>query len=102
MGLLSFFSKPAPALLRLPAGSFTVDREGNVLTGTLPSSFPQNLIKDIAQKVRTAFGEAAKAQLPLTKLVINYPSLRITASELRGGAFVILSPKAASSPVSQS
>jgi hypothetical protein len=102
MGLLSFFNRPAPALLRLPSGSFTVDREGSVLTRTLPSSFPQDLVKDIAQQVRAAFGEAAKAQLPLTELVINYPSLRISARALRGGAIVFLSPKAPSSPVSQS
>jgi hypothetical protein len=102
MGLLSFFSRPTPALLRLPSGSFTVDREGSVLTGTLPSSFPGNLVNDIAQQVRAAFGEAAKAQLPLTELVINYPSLKISARELRGGAIVFLAPKAPSSPVSQS
>jgi hypothetical protein len=97
MGLLRLFSKPAPTLLRLPSGSFTVDREGCVLTGTLPSSFPANLVKDIAQRVRAAFSEAAAAQLPLTELVINYPSLRIAARELRGGAIVYLTPKTHSS-----
>lgn len=102
MGLLSFFSKPAPALLRLPSGSFTVDREGKVLTGTLPSSFPASLIRDIAQQVRAAFGDAAKAQLPLAELIINYPSLKISARELRGGAIVFLSPKAPRSPMRQS
>ena len=102
MGLLSFFAKPAPALLRLPSGSFTVDREGVVLSSTLPSSFPAGLVKDIAQQVRAAFGEAAQAQLPLAELVINYPSLKITARELRGGAMVFLSPKAPRSPASQS
>ncbi len=102
MGLLSFFAKPAPTLLRLPSGSFSVDREGNVLTSTLPSSFPAGLVKDIAQQVRAAFGEAAKAQLPLTELILNYPSLKISARELRGGAIVFLSPKAPRSPMSQS
>jgi hypothetical protein len=102
MGLLSFFAKPAPTLLRLPSGSFSVDREGNVLTSTLPSSFPAGLVRDIAQQVRAAFGDAAKAQLPLTELTINYPSLKISARELRGGAIVFLSPKAPRSPMSQS
>jgi hypothetical protein len=102
MGLLNFFAKPAPTLLRLPSGSFSVDREGSVLTSTLPSSFPAALVKDIAQQVRTAFGEAAKAQLPLAELNINYPSLKICARELRGGAIVFLSPKAPPSPASQS
>ena len=68
MGLLSLFAKPVPTLLRLPSGSFTVDREGCVLMGTLPSSFPAALVKDIAQQVRAAFGEAAAAQLPLAEL----------------------------------
>jgi hypothetical protein len=102
MGLLSLFSKPAATLLRLPSGSFTVDREGSVLMGTLPSSFPADLVKDIALQVRAAFGEAEAAQLPLAELIIHYPSLRIAARELRGGAIVYLSPKAPTSPASQS
>ena len=102
MGLLNFFAKPAPPLLRLPSGSFSVDREGSVLTSTLPSSFPASLVRDIAKQVRTAFGDAAKAQLPLAELTINYPSLKISARELRGGAIVFLSPKAPRSPMSQS
>jgi hypothetical protein len=96
MGFLNLFAKPAPTLLRLPAGSFTLDREGRMLTSTLPSSFPKELVKDIARDVRTSFSEAAAAHLPLTELVINYPSLKITARELRGGAIVYLSPKAPS------
>jgi hypothetical protein len=102
MGFLSLFSKPAPTLLRLPSGSFTVDREGCVLMGTLSSSFPASLVKDIDQQVRAAFAEAAAAQLPLTELIIHYPSLKIAARELRGGAIVFLSPKAPASPLSQS
>jgi hypothetical protein len=102
MGLLSLFAKSAPTLVRLPSGSFTVDREGCVLMGTLPSSFPVSLVKDIARQVLGAFGEAADAQLPLAELVINYPSLKITARELRGGAVIFLSPRAPASPMRQS
>ncbi len=102
MGLLKLFAKPAPTLLRLPSGSFTVDREGTVLTGTLPSSFPANVVKDIARQVLATFGEAAAAQLPLAELIINYPSLKITARELRGGAIIFLVPKAPASPMSLS
>ena len=102
MGLLNLFSKPAPTLLRLPSGSFTVDRDGRVLTSTLPSSFPAQLVKDIAREVRAAFSEAAAAQLPLAECVINYPSLKICARELRGGAIVYLSPKTPASPMRQS
>ena len=102
MGLLNLFAKPVPALLRLPSGSFTVDREGCVLMGTLSSSFPAGLVRDIAQQVRAAFGEAAAAQLPLAELVIHYPSLKITARELRGGAIVFLAPKTPRSPMRES
>ncbi len=98
MGLLNLFTKPAPTLLRLPSGSFTMDREGCVLTGTLPSSFPASVVEDIGQQIRAAFGEAAAVGLPLTEVVISYPSLRIAARELRGGAIVYLTPKTPSSP----
>jgi hypothetical protein len=102
MGLLNLFAKPAPTLVRLPSGSFTMGRDGRVLTGTLPSSFPADLVKDIACQVRAAFSEAAAAQLPLAEFVINYPSLKISARELRGGAIVYLTPRAPSSPMRQS
>jgi hypothetical protein len=102
MGLLNLFAKPAPTLMRLPSGCFTVDRDGRVLTVTLPSSFPVSLVKDIAREVRAAFSEAAAAQLPLAEFVINYPSLKISARELRGGAIIYLSPRAPTSPMRQS
>jgi hypothetical protein len=104
MGLLSLFAKPAPVpeLVKLPSGSFTVDRDGRVVTGTLPSSFPAGLIKKIGLEVRAAFSEAAAAQLPLTELAINYPSLKIAARELRGGAIVYLTSKGPTSPMRQS
>ena len=93
MGILSRFTRSAPTLLKLPSGSFTVDREGCVLVGTLPSSFPANLVNEISKQVLAAFRDAAAAQLPLSEIMINYPSLRISARELRGGAIVYLSPK---------
>jgi hypothetical protein len=96
MGFLNLFSKTAPTLHTLPSGSFTVDRHGSVLVGTLPSSFPGKLIEEIAQKIFTTFREAAAAQLPLSELIIHYPSLKITARELRGGAMIYLAPKVAS------
>jgi hypothetical protein len=94
MGLLTLFKKTAPDLHRLPSGSFTVDREGHILIATIPSNFPANLVRDIAQQILAAFREAADAQLPLSMLTINYPSLTITAREMRGGAMIFLAPKA--------
>jgi hypothetical protein len=99
MGLLNLFSKPPPTLLRLPTGSFTVDRQGRVLVGTLPSSFPAELVADIAKQVLATFHGAATIQLPLSELAVHYPSLKISARELRGGAIIYLSPKAPYAPV---
>jgi hypothetical protein len=93
MGFLKLFSKPASPLLRLPSGSFTMDREGRMLVATLPSSFPAELIQLIGKHVLETFREAQAAQLPLSELVIRYSSLRISAREMRGGAIVFLAPQ---------
>jgi hypothetical protein len=93
MGFLRLFSKAAPTLLRLPSGSFTVDREGTVLVRTLPSSYPMELVQEIGEQMIAAFRDAAAAQLPLAEIVVNYSSLKITARELRGGAIVFLCAK---------
>jgi hypothetical protein len=102
MGLLNMFDKPAPTLLRLPSGSFTVDREGNILVSTLSSSFPADLVGLIAQTVLSVFREAAESQLTLSEVVVSYPSLKVTARELRGGAIVFLVPRTLSSNLNSS
>lgn len=94
MGLLSIFNKPGDTMLRLPAGSLAVDRDGQVLASTLSSSFPEELAREIARQVIDAFHGAAEAQLPLSELVVQYPSFKITARELRGGAMLFLAPAA--------
>jgi hypothetical protein len=94
MGLLNLFHKSDLTLLRLPSGSFTVDRGGSVLTTTLPSHFPGELVRGVAEVVLGAFRGATAAQLPLSELVISYPSLRITARSMRGGAIIFVAPRA--------
>jgi hypothetical protein len=101
MGLLTLFSRSAPTLLRLPSGSFSVDRQGRVLVGTLPSSFPAELMQAVAKQVLTTFREAAAAQLPLSTLNIHFASLNITARELRGGAIIYFAPRASAAPTNQ-
>jgi hypothetical protein len=91
MGLLSIFSRPAKPLLQLHSGSFSLDRSGRILAGTLPSSFPGELVEEIGQCITETFREAHTIQLPLDELVIHYPGLKITAREMRGGAMVFLS-----------
>ena len=98
MGLLSIFSKPAKPLLQLHSGSFSMDRSGNVLAGTLPSSFPRELVEQIGQCITDTFRDAHTVQLPLDELVIHYPGLKITAREMRGGAMVFLSTPSSFAP----
>jgi len=90
MGFLSkLFRSPKP-LLKLHSGSFSIDRSGQIVACTLPSSFPRNLVENIGQCVTLTFEQARSSQLPLEELVVNYPALRITAREMRGGAMVFL------------
>ncbi len=94
MGLLDFFSskKDAPTLGRLPSGSFTVDRDGNVLTSTLPRSFGEANVREIGKTVMEAMVSAREANLPVTELVLYFSALKITAKEQRGGVMIFLAP----------
>src|ERR1700679_4109598 len=97
MGILNFFSKSAAALMPLPRGSFTVDREGRVLASTLPQSFPNELAEDIAMEVLAAFRSSKDANILLREFIIRYANLKLTARELRGGAIIFLAPQTFSS-----
>jgi hypothetical protein len=94
MGFLSRFFKPAyPGLIHLPAGSFTLDRDGKIMTSTLPQSFPSDHLHAIGDHVLASFRSAKKAQTPLAEIVINYSALKLMARELRGGAIIFLMPQ---------
>ena len=93
MCLLSFIRRSTRSkLVRLPSGSFTLDKDGNIMTSTLPQGFPESQIHTIGKCVLSAFHHAKKAQMPLSELIVNYSALRILARELRGGAIVFLMP----------
>ena len=93
MGLLNFFSKPSPAtLMRLPSGSFTMDRNGQIIVSTLPSNFPESVLADMGHAVLETFTEARKAGLELEKLVLQFGSLKVSARDLSGGTIVFFSP----------
>lgn len=94
MGFLSsLFKAEQPNLVNLPAGSFTVDKAGRVMTSTLPQSFPPDRLRDIGQQVLAAFRSAERAQMPMSEILIHYSTLKILARELRGGAMVFLMPQ---------
>ena len=95
MGLLNLLRKnKSTKLMRLPSGSFTLDPDGNIMTSTLPQSFPVADIQQIGRCVLAALQSANKCQMPLTELIINFAALRILARELRGGAIIFLMPQA--------
>jgi hypothetical protein len=85
------------AVRQLPLGSMTVDRDGQVITSTVSSTYPKALLREIGRDVLALFREARAAQLPLAEVSIHFGSLRITARELRGGAIIFLFPQTAHS-----
>jgi hypothetical protein len=94
MGFLSrLFKSGTPALMHLPAGSFTLDREGHIMTSTLPQSFPLDHLKAIGNQVLASFRSAKKAQMPMSEIIIQYSALKLLARELRGGAIIFLMPQ---------
>lgn len=79
--------------MHLPAGSFTLDRDGRIMTSTLPQSFPSEHLRAIGDRVLASFKFAKKAQIPLTELIVQFSALKLLAKELRGGAIVFLMPQ---------
>ena len=89
--ITQFFIKPAkPTLLRVPCGSFTVSRAGQVMTSTLPQAFANAHIRTISEHVLAAFRLAKAAEIPLTELVISYTALKVVARDLRGSVVVFI------------
>ena len=78
---------------KLPSGAFAMDRDGKVVVSTLPQSFPESQMREIADRVTAFFRGAQNAQMPLHELNVYYPSLKVTARNLRGGALIFLSPQ---------
>ena len=98
MGILNLFSRArSNKLVKIPSGSFTLDRDGKVMSSTLPQSFPDDLVQDIGEQILATFAKARKAQLPLTELVVHYSTFKLLARELRGGAMIFLMPLNSSS-----
>ena len=94
MGFLTrLFKSEKVKPMQLPAGSFTIDKAGAIMTSTLPQAFPSNHIREIGDQVLAAFRSAERAQMPMTEILIHYSALKILARELRGGAMVFLVPQ---------
>ena len=98
MGFLKRFFRGRASVQQLPTGSMTVDRNGHIVTSTVSSGYPQNLLRDIGRDVLALFREARTAQMPLAEVSLHFGSLHITARELRGGAIIFLFPQTALLP----
>ena len=95
MGILKKLFGGNASIQQLPAGTITVDRQGNIVTSTVSSAFPQALLQAIATDVLELLREARTVQMPLSEVSLHFLSLRITARELRGGAIIFLFPQTA-------
>jgi hypothetical protein len=92
--LKNIFSKASRSRLdKLPSGAFALDRDGHLIVSTLPRNFPEAQMREIGQRVLEFFRGAQTAQVPMQELNVYYPSLKITARNLRGGAIIFLSPQ---------
>ncbi len=100
MGLLKKMFGSRPAVTQLPSGSITVDRTGGIVSSTVSSAYPVDLLHAIGKEVMILLREARSAQMPLAEVSIHFASLRITARELRGGAIIFIFPQTALSPIS--
>jgi hypothetical protein len=98
--LNKIFTRDRASVQQLPSGTVTVDRHGQIVTSTVSSSYPNELLADIGEDVLTLFREARAAQIPMAEVSVQFGSLHITARELRGGAIIFLLPQTASFPTS--
>lgn len=93
MGVLNFFKGKTQGRAELPSGAFTVDSVGEIISSTVPSRFPPDILQEISAAVRQTFSDAAKAELPLTVVTLRFGAITIKAWEMNGGALVFLSPR---------
>ena len=98
MGFLKKIFGGNAEVQQLPTGTITVDRHGQIVTSTVSSAYPKELLNDIGQDVLELFRAARTAQMPFAEISLHYGSLHITARELRGGAIIFLFPQSARLP----
>jgi hypothetical protein len=103
MGLLNDIFGPSArraGVTQLPSGSITVDRAGRIVSSTVSSAYPVNILQAVGKEVMALLHEAHTAQMSLAEISIHFAVLRVTARELRGGAIIFLFPQTAMSPIS--
>ena len=68
------------------------------MTSTLPGTFPEDCVREIAHQVLCCFRSAEQAQVPLAEVIVHFAALKVLARELRGGAMVFLMPQSVNQP----
>ena len=79
----------------LPSGSFTVDRNGRILTSTIRSGVAPETLDRIAKTVLDTLRGAQESQAAFSEFAVHFGNLTLKARDLRGGAIIFLTPKAA-------
>lgn len=88
-----FFKFSKLRLTRLPSGSFTMDRQGRVISTTLPQFLPASHMQKLGRQVLAFFRAAETARMSLSEMVVYYSAMKLTAGELRGEAIVFVTPQ---------
>jgi hypothetical protein len=88
-----FFIRPYKhPLVQPPAGSFLMDENGGIQSCTLPTSYPRQRLRTIADKVFRVFKEAQRVQIEFNELRVDYPGLSLRAKRGPRGTMVYLTP----------
>ena len=76
----------------IPSGSFTVDRNGRILTSTIRSGVPVEKLTLVARVVLDILHRAQESPVPAEEISVRFSSMNLEARDLRGGAIIFLTP----------
>ena len=97
MGLLNLSKTGAALVAACRPAAFTVDRDGAVAHQHAALRFPPALVESSPGGCWPPFA-ARRGPIAPGRTHIAYPSLKITAREMRGGAIIFLSPQTPFTP----
>ncbi len=95
MGILKPFHRTQRPVenKRIPSGCFAVNRNGVVVTSTLPGWYPEKLMVEIGRVLIDSMRSAQETELAVSELHINYSGMEIIGRDLRGGVLIFLRPR---------